>query len=548
VTQATAVPPAHRRLALVAGLLAAGAAPARADLLDRVLRQAAGGAGAGAAPPVGPTSPASTVSPAGAGGLAGPLEATDLATLIGVAVRTSPALARAAIDRDLARAQAAAARALDDWRLQANLDVSSSGGRVAGITIERQTEVTLGGTLLRALPTGGTVSLHAEGTLSDVDAATVGGRDWEERLGLTLAHPLLRGRGRAVARADVGRARLAADAAELAARREAIGAVQQVVAAYWDLVFAQREHEIRLGSLELARERLRRTQAALAAGSVALAETVEIEQVVVTREEAALAAELTVLDRSLALRGVVGLAIAAGQLGLTVVQPLDLPARQYDLAASLAAARSSSPELAELAVSDAQAAIDVEVAESGLLPALDATLSLGPRGRGETLGEASRNLVTVDDVVVVGRLSLEHDLGQRAARAGRDTAQLRRARTRLGAIDVERQLALAVASTSTALEAGRQRAALAEQTIALARRNIGIEQTRYALGKSTNFDVLTRQDELREAELRLARIVVDWHKAEAALRALTGDLLRDFAIDVRAATTAPALKPPAAGR
>ena len=52
------------------------------------------------------------------------------------------------------------------------------------------------------------------------------------------------------------------------------------------------------------------------------------------------------------------------------------------------------------------------------------------------------------------------------------------------------------------------------------------------LGKSTNFDVLTRQEELRQAELRKAQALIDWHKGETIVMTLTGDLLPAFGITV----------------
>ena len=64
-----------------------------------------------------------------------------------------------------------------------------------------------------------------------------------------------------------------------------------------------------------------------------------------------------------------------------------------------------------------------------------------------------------------------------------------------------------------------------QRAIDLANENIQIETDRFNLGKSTNFDVLNRQEELRQAELRKAQAMIDWHKAEAGVQALTGDIL-----------------------
>ena len=42
--------------------------------------------------------------------------------------------------------------------------------------------------------------------------------------------------------------------------------------------------------------------------------------------------------------------------------------------------------------------------------------------------------------------------------------------------------------------------------------------------------MLNRLEELRQAELRKAQAMIDWHKAEAVVEALTGDILPDYGI------------------
>ena len=73
---------------------------------------------------------------------------------------------------------------------------------------------------------------------------------------------------------------------------------------------------------------------------------------------------------------------------------------------------------------------------------------------------------------------------------------------------------------------------LSQRAIELANENIRIETDRFNLGRSTNFDVLNRLEELRQAELRRAQALIDWHKAEIVVQALTGDLLPAYGVTV----------------
>jgi outer membrane protein len=71
---------------------------------------------------------------------------------------------------------------------------------------------------------------------------------------------------------------------------------------------------------------------------------------------------------------------------------------------------------------------------------------------------------------------------------------------------------------------------LGETVIALAQQNIEIERKKLDLGKSTNFEVLRRQDELEAARLRHASAIVDYLSARAEIDGVTGQLLARFGI------------------
>ena len=72
--------------------------------------------------------------------------------------------------------------------------------------------------------------------------------------------------------------------------------------------------------------------------------------------------------------------------------------------------------------------------------------------------------------------------------------------------------------------------ALGDQAISLAEQNITAEQKRFELGKTTNFEVLRRQEELEQARLRHAAAVTDYLSARADLDGLSGAILPRYGI------------------
>lgn len=524
------------RLGVVLFALLGSVNVAEADLLTRAL-VAAQPAQPGQPAPGGASGPSAAAATGDLASWAGPARPTSLPDLLQHAVRNAPALASAKLDIAIAEARIQQTWARDDWQLRAQLTVNSSQSYLAGIQFDRSTTSTLNIDISRVLPTGGTVTLHAgtqfdrspEFSLSGMGELT---NNWFDEVSASIVQPLLRGRGRLLYEANERRAVLARDAAVLARRVSAIQTVQAVVSAYWDLVLAERQLAITMQSLDLARERLRITQIGTEGGKVPRSEIPAVQQIIATREEEVLAGELAVVDRSIALRRTVGLPIGAGEIALRVGTELATRDDSFDLGALTERAYAASPELAQLAKSDAVSQIDIEVTENGLLPQLDAALSIGPTGQDEKFGTAWKNLVQFKALSVGGSLTFQHSLGQENVRGLAREQRAARRKLTVTAFDVRAQLAQGMASSVAQLELAKRRLALSQRAIDLANENIKIESDRFNLGKATNFDVLNRQEELRQAELRKAQAMIDWHKAEVSVQALTTDLLPTYGLAV----------------
>jgi outer membrane protein len=517
-------------------LIAAAPSRGQADVLGRALKAAE--PQPGGAPP--PQSPDLTA-------WAGEARATTLPELLQIAVRQAPSLQAARIDIAVAEARIEQTWARNDWVASGQLKGVRTGTIPEGsTTINGETQ--LGGTadLSRALPTGGTVDLHVATGYDKLDytfSATnpLTGQPiqqsgtsttWTNDISGSITQPLLRNRGRRLFEANEARATLARDVTVLARRLAAIQTVQTVLSSYWDLVLSEQTVAITQGSLDLARERLRVTQIGADGGKVPRSEIPAVLQIIATREEDVLNGELGVLNASIAMRRAAGMPIGPGELGLRVATDLDTKDQPFDLGALVERAYAASPELAQLAKQDTSATIDVEVAENGLLPQLDAMLSLGPTGTAGTFGDAAKDVAEFKSIAISGTLTFTQALGRHDALGRtREQHELKR-KLAVSAVDLRAQLAQTMSRSVAQLELARRRVTLSQRAIELANENIKIETDRFNLGKSTNFDVLNRLEELRQAELRKAQALIDWHKAEVVIQALTGDLLPMYGISV----------------
>ncbi|TMQ14232.1 MAG: TolC family protein [Deltaproteobacteria bacterium] len=155
----------------------------------------------------------------------------------------------------------------------------------------------------------------------------------------------------------------------------------------------------------------------------------------------------------------------------------------------------------------------------------------GHRERG-TFADATSNLVKLNSISINGSLTFSQSLGRHEVLGRvREQRELRR-KLAVNGIDLRAQVAQTMARAVAQIELARRRVTLSQRAIDLANENIKIETDRFNLGKATNFDVLNRLEELRQAELRKTQAMIDWHKAEVVVQALTGDLLPMYGVAV----------------
>jgi len=466
-------------------------------------------------------------------------DAVSLAQILEHAVRHSPELASARIDVEVAEARVMEASGIEDWLIGATASylrrrTESAEGNIIGTNeIDR---IAGSISLSKLLFTGGTFSIVADSDRSETLFAFGGGdRTTETTTSIVarLSQPLLRDRGEGVTRAAQNQAELARRAAVLQREAAARGLVRDLVSAYWELAYAAADLEIRRSSLDLARERRRLTQASVKAGATAPTEVVAVDQVIASREEEIVVAELGVLQRALDMRALAGMEIGPGHLGLVATAPLEVEPQPIDLDDVVARALRESPEIAALELRGESAQIEVEVTDNGLLPALDFSIYGGPLGTDTTFAGSVEQLAEGQGYQVGGELRFEHSFGRNSARGSSRRARAEYQRVMVDKADLRRQIARAAAEAASQAQVAARRLALSQVAIELSQKNIEAEMGRFELGKSTNFDVLERQEELKQARLRYARAVTDYLRATAFISALTGDILDQYGVVVK---------------
>ena len=216
---------------------------------------------------------------------------------------------------------------------------------------------------------------------------------------------------------------------------------------------------------------------------------------------------------------------------MNVEAPLAAQIRPLQLAEGVRTSLARSPEIAALEVQGRGATIEVEVADNGLLPRLDLRVYGGPAGRGQEISDAMSAL-TDGGYQVGGEVVIETPLPRRTARGAQERAEQERERVRVNMADMRRQIGQSAAQAVALAQTAERRMQLSTTAIDLTDKNIKAETGRFELGKSSNFDVLLRQEEHTQARLRFARATADYLRATAIVEALTGEILPRYGIKV----------------
>jgi outer membrane protein TolC len=480
-----------------------------------------------------------------AGGRGARAESTDsdtlrLADVIAAAVRQSPDLERARIDVAAARAQLLRAEGVEDTHLGVVVNAALTGA-APGDPLASSDSEHVQASISRTLPTGGKLSVAASGdrlSNSGVQRDANGNqvqaqvfRRYTTQLIAELVQPLLRGAGAEAYEAPIRQAERQRDAAALTHEAKARDLVVSLAQAYWQVAFAWRQLEVRKASLELADKQLAYTEGAIRSEKVARSEALAVQEAIAVRKQDVIAGEQDVYDRSVALRQLGGLEIGPDALAVkTEALPAKIEPAALDLAAILRGAYDHSAELAALEATRRAAELAAAAADNAARSRLDLDVAGGPIGADTTALKALASATKDPGYLVTVGLTFDHAFERRTERGGQDVARAALLAARVAERDGRARLAMRATRAVQRAKAALASIALGTEAIGLAEQNVAAEQKRFELGKTTNFEVLRRQDELEQARLRHASAVADYVAARVELDGLSGAILARYGI------------------
>jgi HAE1 family hydrophobic/amphiphilic exporter-1 len=429
---------------------------------------------------------------------------------------------------------------------------SASDGQAALTSAATETAVGI----RKLLGTGGQISLRSTASRGTTDAAfDLVSPAYGSTVGFELRQPLLR--DRRVDAARLGLRVTAADRERAGAfvRREVIETVAAVERAYWTLIAARLAVDVREQAVGLAAAQLDETRIRIESGVAPETQIAEPQAELERRrgellesQEAAARAEnalkLLILgddDADLWAQAIVP------QEGAEVgIVPVDVTAAMEE-----ALAARAELEAAETVVRRRSA--ETDFARDGTRPVLDLVLSYDRFGLAGSPNGAPIPGLPVPSVPGLdggwwdsyetlfggdfddARIGFVFELpiGNRRARASAAIAASGERQARADLARARKAVRAEVLDAAATLQTAEARIQAARAARDAAEVQLSSEQERFAVGMSTNFLVLTRQNDLARARLDEIAALTDYRTARTELGRASGSLLEERGIHVQ---------------
>jgi len=431
--------------------------------------------------------------------------------------------------------------------------VNSSLSGTSPRQIGPELESAEGGIALRQLlPTGGALSLLARGARETTeDPIALLSPAYRTRVGAELRQPLLRNRATDSARLSVRVAQAGRDGATASLRRVITETVATVERAYWALMASRLEVDVRDQAVRLAREQLHETQDRVETGAAPRTELAQPRAELERRRGELLASSegLSRAENGLKLLILDGADDVLWDEQLAPVEDATVEIVPVDVPASLERALAARPELriADAVVKRRRA--ESAFARDGIWPSLDAVVSLDrfglagslnpagsagplPSGLDGGFGRSFESLGRGDFDAARVSLVLGLPIGNRAARGNAAIARHTERQAEVDLARVRKTIRAEVLDAGAALETTEQRIEAAQAGREAAEIQLAAEKDRYEAGRSTNFLVLTRQNDLSRARLDEISALTDYRTARTEMARATGSLIDERGIDV----------------
>jgi len=407
---------------------------------------------------------------------------------------------------------------------------------------------------------------------------------YSSNLSLTFNQPLWRNRAIDANRRAIRIQKKSIEQSDSDFRQRTIQIISQVQAAYWNLVFALRNQQNQLESLNLARQNMRNIEAQIEAGAKAPLDRAQVQTDIATRETNLFLAtqNVSVAENSLKQLMLRGPDAAEWTAQITPTDSPALDLEPVNLQIALDEAHKNRPELRRLNLQKEINVIDLQYYKNQTKPQVDLTGTVATTGlAGSPTGlpagtdvpliagtlnadafllsqiqdiqrRAGFPVATVPNVAVNGPpanlvggygqdlsnlfgfstrnitvgVAISLPLRNRTAEANLAGARIQRDQLEASYRSQDQSIEMDVRNAAQAVDTAQRRVRASRAARESAEQQLAGEEKLYEVGRSTTFLLLERQNALTAARTNELQAQTDYNKALADLQRASGSTLR----------------------
>ncbi len=409
---------------------------------------------------------------------------------------------------------------------------------------------------------------------------------YSSNLSLTITQPLLRNRSIDVNRHLIRVQKKHLEQTDSDFRQRTIAIISQVQAAYWNLVFALRNQQNQLDSLNLSRQNMRNIEAQISAGAKAPLDRAQVQTDIATRETNLFVATQNVSIAENTLKQLMLRDPLAPEWSAQLT-PTDTPAfdlSPISLTEALDEAHKNRPELRRLNLQKEINVIDVQYFKNQTLPQVDIQSTVATTGLAGTsvalpagtqvplisgspttsssafllsqiqdiqtragfpvatvpnvasggvapyliggYGQDIRNLLTFGTRNITLGVAISFPIHNKTAEANLAGARIQGEQLLASYRSQDQAIEMDVRNAAQAVDTAQRRVVASRLARESAEQQLAGEQKLYEVGRSTTFLLLQRQNELTTARTNELQAETDYNKALADLQRATASTLR----------------------
>lgn len=371
---------------------------------------------------------------------------------------------------------------------------------------------------------------------------------YSSNLSLAFTQPLLRNRSIDANRHAIRVQRKRLEQTDSDFRQRTIQIISSVQAAYWNLVFALRNQQNQLDSLQVSRQNMSNIEAEIAAGAKAPLDRAQVQTDIATREANLYVATQSV---SIAENNLKQLMLRDPQTPEWSAQltPTDSPAfdlSPVDLSASLDDAHKNRPELKRLNLQKEISGLDIQYFKNQTKPQADLTGTIATTGLAGTAcstvtnplciapptnlvggyGKDLANLAGLSTNNITVGVAISLPIHNTTAKANLAGARIQKEQLDASYRSQDQAIEMDVRNAAQSVDTAQKRVVASRAARESAEQQLAGEQKLYDVGRSTTFLLLQRQQELTAARTNELQAQTDYNKALADLQRATGSTLR----------------------